>query len=128
MSTVRFGAPFVSNVMLGSASLSGTMDGVMVPAQSGMVPLTFDTEPSYTAHAYVVTLYAINGAALSPVRFFHVIAPSVKVEGSLLESGKEYVLGITAHTGFPRADRGDFAKAAFPFSSTTTFTRTFKIP
>ena len=37
-------------------------------------------------------------------------------------------IGITAHTGFPRADRGDFAKAAYPFSSSTTFTRTFKIP
>jgi hypothetical protein len=102
-------------------------DDAPVPASSSLVKLTFDAESSHKADDYVVTLYEIDGGSLAPVRVYHVLAPEVKIDGTLLVSGHTYVFGITARSGFGGADRGDYAKATYPFGVSTTFPRTFVV-
>jgi hypothetical protein len=120
-------APLAINVMLTDISLSGATDAVPIPASSSILPLQFGTEGALTADDYVVTLYELTGTALAPIRIYQVIAPQVKIDGSLLVAGHQYVFGITARSGFPGIDRGDYGKATYPFSATTTFTRTFVV-
>lgn len=125
---MQYPAPLVQNIMLGTTNLSADQpDNVVVPASSSLQKLKFVTEAGYAANDFVVTLYEINGMSLAPVRVFHVIAPEVKIDGSLLASGHTYVFGITARAGFGGADRGDYAKATYPFGSSTTFPRTFTV-
>jgi len=126
-SSLQFAAPLATNVRLGSTSLSGATDGVPMGASSSQQTLTWSSEAGYSASDYVVTLYEITGSALAPVRVYHVIAPEVKVDGSLLVAGHQYGFGITARAGFGAADRGDYQKAQYPFGVTTTFARTFAV-
>lgn len=124
--TIQYPAPLATNIKLGDISLSvDQADGVAVPASSSPVRLQFQTEASFSADDFVITLYEINGASLAPVRIYHVLQPEVKIDGTLLVSGRAYVFGITARSGFGSADRGDYQKAQYPFGSTTTFPRTF---
>jgi len=125
--TLQYGAPLATNVKLGAASLSGASDNVPVDASSSQQSLSWSSEAGYSASDYVVTLYEITFSALAPVRVYHVIAPEVKIDGSLLVKGHQYVFGITARTGFGGADRGDYQKAQYPFSVTTTFPRTIAV-
>jgi hypothetical protein len=120
-----FAAPLATNVMLGSANLSGATDEVSVTASSDIVKLKFAPEATFTADDYVITLYEITGSSLAAVRIYHVIQPEVKISGSLLVSGHHYGFGITARTGFPTAETGDYGKATYPFGASTTFARTF---
>ncbi|HEX5061087.1 MAG TPA: hypothetical protein VFV99_17095 [Kofleriaceae bacterium] len=125
--SLQYGAPLATNVKLGATSLSGTTESVPVGASSSQQTLSWSAEAGYVANDYVVTLYEITFSALVPVRIYHVIAPEVKVDGNLLVAGHQYVFGITARTGFGAADRGDYQKAQYPFSVTTTFPRTFTV-
>lgn len=120
-------APLATNVTFGTTSLSGVSDGVQVAASSSVQKLEFETEAGFDADDFVVTLYEINGNALAPVRIYHVLEPEVKIDGSLLVAGHHYAFGINARTGFGAADRGDYAKAQYPFGSATTFPRTFVV-
>lgn len=122
-----FAAPLAINATLGTTSLSGDTDAVPHPASSSMQRLTFGTEATFSAHDFVITLYELSGTSLAPVRVYHVLAPEVKVDGSLLVTGHHYVFGITARKGFPSIDRGDYGKALYPFAATTTFVRTFVV-
>ncbi len=124
---IQFAAPLAINATLGDTNLSGTADMVAFQASSSVQHLKFETEGGFKADDYVVTLYELTGTALAPIRIYHVIAPDVKIDGSLLVAGHQYAFGITARSGFPRADRGDYAKAAYPFASTTTFVRTIMV-
>jgi hypothetical protein len=123
---LQFSAPLATNIMLDTINLSD-MDGVAVPPSSDVHKLKFAPEIGFDADDYVITLYEITGTSLAPVRIYHVIEPEVKISGSLLVAGHQYVLGITARTGFPGASTGDYSRAQYPFSSTTTFARTFGV-
>ncbi len=122
---MQYAAPLAVNISLGSTSLSGPTDGVQLAASSSVQRLKFETESGFDADDFVVTLYELSGGALAPVRIYHVLQPEVKIDGSLLVAGHQYVFGINARTGFGAADRGDYAKAQYPFGSATTFPRTF---
>jgi hypothetical protein len=125
---MQYPAPLVGNVKLGAVNLSrDASEGVPVPASSSPVKLTFTTEPGYTADDYVVTLYELGGGSLAPVRVYHVLQPEVTIDSTLLAAGHTYVFGITARSGFGGADRGDYAKATYPFGVSTTFPRTFVV-
>jgi hypothetical protein len=125
---IQYPAPLAISIQLGQTSLASEQsDGAPVPASSGRVALTFETEAGYSADDFVITLYEITGTTLAPVRVYHVIQPSVSIDGNLLVAGHSYVFGITARTGFGGADRGDYQKATYPFGSTTTFARTFVV-
>lgn len=126
--TLSFPAPLVTNIHFGGADLSAeATDGVPIAASSALLKLTFDAEASFTAHDYVVTLYALEGTELAPVRVYHVVQPEVNVDGTLLETGRQYVFGITARNGYGGAQQGDYSKAQYPFGVSTTFPRTFVI-
>ncbi|HEY5926717.1 MAG TPA: hypothetical protein VIV11_33755 [Kofleriaceae bacterium] len=117
-------APLAINVQLGSANLSTAMDGAMIVVGSGMQTLQFASDGT-TADDYVITLFQLTGSALAPLRHYHVIAPEVKIDTSLLVSGSHYVFAITARTGIPGAKDGIYDDAQYPFGSATTFTKTF---
>jgi hypothetical protein len=99
----------------------------MVAASSDIQKLKFLPEPTYQADDYVVTLYEITGTAIAPVRIYHVLQPEVKIQGSLLVTGHQYVFAITSRNGFPAAETGDYGKALYPFSASTIFARTFTV-
>jgi hypothetical protein len=120
-------APLVTNIRLGTISLSDAVDAIPVPTSSDVQSLRFTPEPAFTADDYVVTLYELAGTSLVPVRIYHVLQAEVKISGSELMTGHQYVFGITARSGFPGADRGDFGKALYPFGAATTFARTFVV-
>jgi hypothetical protein len=122
-----FPAPLATNITLGTTSLSGATDAVPFAASSSVQRLKFETEATYSADDFVITLYEISNGTLTPVRVYHVLQPDVKIDGSLLVAGRHYVFGINARTGFGSADRGDYAKAQYPFGSSTTFARTFVV-
>ena len=126
-SVVAYPAPFAQTVKLDGVDLSGASDDVSLPGSSAMHRLTWDAEAGYSANDFVVTLYEIAAGTLSPVRIYHVLAPSVSIDGSLLAPGHTYVFGITSRHGLPAADRGDYHKAAYPFGVATTFPRTFVV-
>lgn len=126
--TLSFPAPLVTNIHFGGADLSAeATDGVPVAASTSLIKLTFDPEASFTAHDFVITLYALEGSELAPVRIYHVVQPEVNVDGTLLETGRQYVFGITARNGYGGAQQGDYSKAQYPFGASTTFPRTFVI-
>ena len=120
-------APFAQTIKLDGVDLSGAGDDIPLPGSSAMHRLTWDPEGGYSANDYVITLYEIANNALSPVRVYHVLSPSVSIDGTLLASGHTYVFGITSRHGLPAADRGDYHKAAYPFGIATTFPRTFLV-
>ena len=130
--SIEYLAPLVISMKLGATSLSvADTDGAPIPGSSSLQKLTFQTEAGYTADDFVVTLYELAGVApsrtLVPVRIYHVLGPEVKIDGTLLVAGHEYVFGITARSGYGAADRGDYTKAQYPFGVSTTFGRTFVI-
>jgi hypothetical protein len=122
-----FAAPLATTIMLGTTDLSGPTDTVAFAASSDIQKLTFVPETSLKADDYVITLYEITGTSLAPVRVYHVIQPEVKIQGSLLVAGHQYVFGITSRTGFPAIETGDYGKASYPFSTSTVFARTFTV-
>lgn len=122
-----FPAPLATNITLGTTSLSGATDSVPFASSSSVQRLKFETEAGLGADDFVITLYEISNGSLAPVRIYHVLQPEVKIDGSLLVAGHHYVFGINARTGFGGADRGDYAKAQYPFGSATTFARTFVV-
>jgi hypothetical protein len=122
-----FAAPLVTQARIGTTSLSGASDSVPFSASSDVQTLTFETEAGYTADDYVVTLYELTTTSLVPVRIYHVIAPSVKIDGSLLVASHQYAFGISTRKGVPGAEVGDYGAAQYPFSQSTTFPRTFVV-
>ena len=99
-SSLQFTAPLVTSARLGTTSLFD-IESIPVPASSAMQELSFVTEAGFNVDDYIVTLYEVTGASLAVVRVYHVIASSVKVDGSLLASGHEYVFAITTRSGMP---------------------------
>lgn len=128
--TMQYPAPLATKITLGGISLHEEQaEGVPFPASSGPVELGLEVEEKsgIGAHDFVVTLYEIVGTALAPVRHYHTIAPNVTLDGTLLVASKTYVLGVTARSGYTGANNGDYQKAQFPFSTATTFSRTFVV-
>ena len=123
-SPLQFSAPLAVNVQFGSTNLSTPNDGEIITVGSGMQKLQFAPDTG-NADDYTITLFELTGSALAPVRYYHVIAPEVKIDTSLLVSGRHYVFAITARTGLPGAASGDYGQAQYPFGSATTFTKTF---
>lgn len=124
---MSFPAPFATQIKLGDTSLWGATDAVAHPVSSSPTVLTWSRESSRNADDYIVTLYEIANSTLLPVREYQVLTESVEIDSTVLGTNRTYVFRIDARVGFPNAASGDYREAAFPFSITTTYSRTFKI-
>jgi hypothetical protein len=71
-------------------------------------------------------LHRIAGTALTTERIYTVTAPAVRIDGSLLVPGADYVIEVRSYKGHPMAQHGDFAPVDYPYGSAIVFTRTFK--
>ncbi|NVB83153.1 MAG: hypothetical protein HOV81_32565 [Kofleriaceae bacterium] len=122
---IKWSAPLPTSIKLGSTSLSGA-DDVSFPATDGQVELSFSPDNN-NGSDYIITLAELAAGTLVPVRQYQVIAPSVKVDGTLLQRGHTYVFMITARSGLPNAQQGDYRTVSWPFSVTTTAAATFVV-
>lgn len=112
------------------AQLAGPSDGVTVERSGDRLELVFGVQEraGYHADYFDITMYSIDGSQLKRERIYTIVdrTPSVTIDPADLRANTEYVFGITSYRGFPVAARGDFSLNAFPQSSVTIFTRTFK--
>jgi hypothetical protein len=116
-------------------TLAGTdlaADGVVVMIdRSAPVPFAFTT----TSEPYddvPTLLYEVEDAAgttaLRPVRAYDVAgATSVTIDPTLLAQNHYYMFELTPRTGYPNARQLDFRTFSYPASSTTSYTKMFKI-
>lgn len=121
---VTFDAPLALNIKLNATAIS---TDTSVTASSQAAVLKWDAEPGSSAHDYIVTLYEIANSKLSPLRVYHVLTPTVAVDGSLLQAAHQYVFSITARNGLPNAQQGDYKTVSFPFTEATTFSGAFTV-
>jgi hypothetical protein len=121
-------APLALQIQLGTNDLASA-DGITINASSQPTALTWIDESGRTADDYVVTLFEITNSKLSPVLVYHVLTPSVSVDGSLLNPTRTYVFSITARSGLSKAKQGNYGvdTVTFPFCETTTFTAAFLV-
>lgn len=118
---------FALNIKLGATDLSGPMDAVAIEQSSAPVKLTWSRETTYGADDYVVTLYELGNGKLTPIRHYYVTKESVDIDASQLQLFRTYLFAIRARVGFPGASQADYSVATYPFSMTTTMSRTFEI-
>lgn len=117
-STLTFDAPLALNIKLDTSAISADTS---VTASSQAAVLKWEAETGSTAHDYIVTLYEITNSKLSPLRVYHVLTPTVAIDGSMLQAARQYVFAITARNGLPNAPQGDYKTVSFPFTEATTF-------
>jgi hypothetical protein len=130
---IAFPAPIPTNIMLatpanGMVDLGGATDQVAIGPASGTFTLGFTPEvgPDLRGDYYDVMLHRIAGVVLTTERIYTVTAPAVRIDGSLLAPGADYVFEIRSYKGHPRAQHGDFSAVDYPYGSAIVFTRTFK--
>jgi hypothetical protein len=130
---VAFPAPMPTQIKLatpaqGVLDLSGTADQLAAGAPTGAFTLTFTPEAGSDLRVdyYDVTLHRIVAGELTSERVYTVTAPSVRIDGTVLVSGADYVFEIRSYKGHVRAPLGDFAPVDYPYGSAIVFTRTFK--
>ena len=129
---IAFPAPLATKMTLTTPSgvfdLSGPSDQIPIGVPTGSVTLSFTLESGAgLRHDYHdVILHKIAGGALTPVRIFTVTAPQVRIDGSLLAPGTDYVFEIRTYKGHGMAPSGDFAPVDYPYGAAIVFTRTFK--
>ncbi|HUS33488.1 MAG TPA: hypothetical protein VMZ53_33530 [Kofleriaceae bacterium] len=126
---VEVKAPLARQIKLGTNDLS-TADGLMINPSSQATALTWADEPSVgNGDDYIVTLYEITANRLAPIRIYHVLTPSVTVDGSLLSPSHQYVFSIQARSGLSKAKQGNYGAdtVTFPFTQATTFTAAFNV-
>lgn len=116
----------------GMVDLVGTAtspDQLSVGAPTGPFTLDFvpETGAGLRADYYDVYLHRITSdSKLTTERIYTVITPQVKIDGSRLTSGADYVFEIRSYAGHVMAPHGDFAPVSYPYGSAVVFTRTFK--
>jgi hypothetical protein len=130
---VAFPAPIPTNFTLatpanGMVDLSGDTDQVAIGPASGTFTLGFTPEVGADLRGdyYDVVLHRIAGGPLTTERIYTVTAPTVRIDGSLLAPGADYVFEIRSYKGHPRALHGDFSAVDYPYGLAIVFTRTFK--
>ncbi len=123
--SVTWRAPLAKAIMLGSTSLSGA-DDTPFTATTGQITLVFTPDNS-NAHDWIITISELANSTLTPVRVYHVTAPTAKIDASLLETGKTYEVTITSRVGLPMASQGDYRVVSWPFSTSTTAAATFVV-
>ncbi len=121
----------LSTPAAGTVDLVGSIGGpdqIAVGTPSGAFTLHFvpETGVGLRADYYDVYLHRIAGNALITERIYTVTAPEVRIDGSVLVSGTDYVFEIRSYAGHVMAPRGDFAPVDYPYSGAVVFTRTFK--
>ncbi|MBA3460443.1 MAG: hypothetical protein H0T46_10810 [Deltaproteobacteria bacterium] len=104
---------FAGNIKLSSSaamfSLSGASDGAPLVVPTGVMTLTWDkTQPGGEASFWEVTLSELSGSQLLRRRIYTTLVQSVTIQKSELETGKHYVLAISAYSGRGTAAMGDF--------------------
>jgi hypothetical protein len=112
----------------GRVDLVDNTDQIPVGAPTGAFTLAFtpETGPGLRADYHDVYLHRIRGATLTTERIYTVTAPRVRIDGSVLAPGADYVFEIRSYAGHVMAPRGDFAPVDYPYGSAVVFTRTFK--
>ena len=95
---------------------------------TGPLALTWGahTEMGEVSDYWSITLVRLEGATHTPVRVIDTSIQAVELAVDGLPAG-EYTLEIRAHTGYPRAARGDYTVVTFPQTMTTVSTRTFRL-
>lgn len=114
--------------MNGTVDLAGDSDQVAVGPTSGPFELSFTPEIAAELRAdyYDVVLHRIAAGALTTDRIYTVTAPKVRIDGSMIVPGADYVFEVRSYKGHPQAQHGDFAPVDYPYGSAIVFTRTFK--
>ncbi len=116
--------------MNGVLDLVGGSDQVAVGPASGVFELAFTPETStdtpLRADYYDVVLHRIVGGLLTTDRVYTVTTPKVRIDGSLLMPGADYVFEVRSYKGHPQASHGNFAPVDYPYGAAIVFTRTFK--
>ncbi len=112
----------------GRVNLIDNIDQIPVGAPTGAFTLAFtpETGAGLRADYHDVYLHRISGTTLTTERIYTVTAPRVRIDGSVLERGADYVFEIRSYAGHVMAPRGDFAPVDYPYGSAVVFTRTFK--
>ncbi|HTL35103.1 MAG TPA: hypothetical protein VL326_18370 [Kofleriaceae bacterium] len=119
-----FEAPLAKSIKLDNTTDLASAD-LMLTASSQAKTLGWVDELGLSADDYAVTLFEIVAGTttrLAPVRIYHVLTPSVTVDGSLLAPGHKYVFSITARKGLTKAKQGNYGAdtVTYPFSEATT--------
>jgi hypothetical protein len=112
----------------GRVDLVDNTDRIAVGAPTGAFTLAFapETGVGLRADYYDVYLHRITGGALTTERIYTVTAPEVRIDGSVLATGADYVFEIRSYAGHVMAPKGDFQAVDYPYGSAVVFTRTFK--
>ncbi|HEX4420160.1 MAG TPA: hypothetical protein VH165_19730, partial [Kofleriaceae bacterium] len=137
--TMAFPAPIPTAITLttptkGTIPLDGTAEQVDVGPASGTFTLAFTPEVAANLRGdyYDVILHKIVSGSLTIERIYTVptpadnSAPSVLIDGTLLQAGADYVFEIRSYKGHPHAVTGDFAPVDYPYGAAIVFPRTFK--
>ena len=135
--TMAFPAPLATQITLttpaqGVVDLAGDTDQVAVGAPRGVFRLDFAPEAGTDLRVdyYDVVLHRITTtggvSALTTERIYTVTVPEVRIDGTVLASGADYVFEIRSVKGHPRAQHGDFSVVDYPYGAGVVFTRTFK--
>jgi hypothetical protein len=112
----------------GKLDLVDNTDQIAVGAPTGTFTLDFAPEPGpgLRADYYDVYLHRIIGGALTPQRIYTVTSPEVRIDGSMLVRGADYVFEIRSYAGHATAPRGDFTVIDYPYGSAVVLTRTVR--
>jgi len=112
----------------GRVDLVDNIDQIAVGAPTGAFTLAFTPEAGVDLRAdyHDVYLHRIRSGALTTERIYTVTAPQVRIDGSVLVPGADYVFEIRSYAGHVMAPRGDFEAVDYPYGSAVVFTRTFK--
>jgi hypothetical protein len=112
----------------GKVDLVDNTDQIAVGAPTGAFTLAFTPETGVGLRAdyHDVYLHRISGGMLTTERIYTVTAPQVRIDGSVLAPGADYVFEIRSYAGHVMAPLGDFRPVDYPYGSAVVFTRTFK--
>ncbi|MBA3538248.1 MAG: hypothetical protein H0T79_01345 [Deltaproteobacteria bacterium] len=140
---VEYSAPMARNVRfddhdLGLAAGAGSpgapdFSETIALGAPRLIELTFGSEalvaPIRAPDDYVVTLFYV-GAALDPVRVFHVTSPRVRVDSALFDATKypsrKFIFQITSRRGLPMVSAmNDWSVITYPYASSSAFTYAF---
>jgi hypothetical protein len=131
--TMAFPAPIATQIKLatpgkGLIDLADNSDQIAVGPASGPFDLSFVPEAAVDLRAdyFDVVLHRIAGGTLTTERIYTVTAPKVRIDGSVLVPGADYVFEIRSYKGHPKAQHGDFSAVDYPYGAAIVFTRTFK--
>ena len=113
----------------GMLDLVDNTDQIAIGAPAGAFILDFVPESGTGLRAdyHDVLLHQITATGmLTTERIYTVTAPRVRIDGSVLKAGSDYVFEIRSYKGHVMAPRGDFAPIDYPYGGAVVFTRTFK--